>query len=162
MRMTIILLLMCCSANSADFMWLGETGNWSDPNKWTGGSVPDDPNDCAYFPEGNYTVFITNPVDVRFINGGIIRSESDVRLWSLFNCDYTQVNGSLSTEHIVSSHVGVHTGLLSFANINDSDVNILGAVSVHNSGGLLCDVTGDGKVDLQDLAMMAKEWLNEI
>lgn len=161
MRISLIVLLLGAVAMADSHIWIPGTGCWDDPAKWESGVVPS-VGDEVYIPEGNYTVFITNPVDVLFVDGGIVMSSSDVKLWSLFNCDYTQTEGSLSVEHIASSHVGVHTGVLSFANVNDSSVNILGAVSVHNLGGLIGDLDGDGKVNLQDLVILTEEWLNEI
>lgn len=150
------------SESSTDFMWLGGTGYWSDSSKWEGGNIPDDPNDWAYFPDGNYTVFIDTNVNIAAIVAGqqnVFMSSSQVYVEKLFHCEYIQNTGALFTKHIVDSLVLVHSGILGLCNINSSTLNVLPGVAVRNITNYAGDLTGDNRVDLEDFAILSQDWL---
>jgi hypothetical protein len=152
------------TTGSNTFHWLGGTGYWSDSSKWENGKVPEEPNDWAYFPDGNYTVFIDNDINISAIVAGdqnVFMSNSVVVTERLFQTEYSQNGGGLFVKYVVGGTLHINSGVLGIVNLNASTLNILPGVSVQNLDNFAGDLTGDGKVDLEDFATLSRDWLKE-
>ena len=164
MLIGIVVLLMAIGTVQADVhTWTGQTGYFHDSGNWRGESVPDNTgNDEVYFPAGNYTVFITRPVNVYYLNCGeqvVLMSRSDVKVWTIFTGNYTQESGSFWVEHIVDSFIAIQSGIISIRNVNSSDIFLDSDVTIRNLANFPGDLDGDGFVNLSDLAILAADWL---
>ncbi|MCP4612117.1 MAG: hypothetical protein GY845_25765 [Planctomycetes bacterium] len=187
--LTLAICVTAAAANAATCTWTSTTdgGDWSDPNNWQSGALPDDPNDTAVFPDCSsldeyYTVLIDQDVDIADVTAGHgvllhidANDESTVKLQNLYMEKYEidggveknqsrwlQYSGGLDVERIEGGYLYFYKGRASFARILDADEVKLATPGVKGYFNYDGDLNGDGKVNMKDFITMAENWMLDV
>lgn len=164
---TAFILLLTSYSQATICTWTGGTGEWNDPNKWINHIMPQKSNDEAVFPNGHYLVFLRENINIRSITAGtdvgfIAENNTITQVLSLKNCQYIQLNGGeLHTYIIEYSSLTIYKGILSITKTTNTNIEMKSGTTLRNRANFPGDLTGDNLVGLEDLAILAQDWLKE-